>query len=745
MMHVRKGSSSKCGLFLLFLLLTACGRLGAPAVQDTYDLATPAPPATDTPRPTDTPIPGGAEGVGLAFYRAWEAWDFLGMYSLLSPQSQALVDSRSFVTRYQEAMETAAVQTIHAQPLSARQDGARAEMGVRVTWETAVVGSLAREHTLELVYDQDRWGVLWREGLILPELEGGNRLLLAYRIPARANVYDRNGRALAYQGTAFTLGVIPGQITDEAGLLEVISPLLDKTPEEVKELYAAALPDWYVPLGDVADEVMQEHYAELQPYLAAGLTSRERLTRLYPENGVAPHIVGYTGFIPAEQLAEYKASGYRGDEKVGLAGVEAWGENYLAGGRGGTLTVVSPTGETVATLAETEPQQARSLYLSFDRDFQAAVEQALREAIETHPNGAAGAVVVLDVNTGAVRAMASYPTYNPAIFDAIRPNAELELAAVLNHPGQPLVNRAAQGEYPAGSLFKIVTASAGLVSGVYTPDTGYNCTGVWTGLGEAYQKFDWLAGGHGFVNLRQALTRSCNPYFYEAGFRLDGVDPFILPNTARQFGLGAPTAIVGLDDASGLIPDPDWKLANVGEGWATGDAVNMAIGQGYVLVTPLQIARELAAVANGGALLRPTVIDRIGAAGEAPEEPWPAETVGRLPLSAEQLAAIQESLRAVTNSSAGTATHRFQNFPVPVAGKTGTAEAPPGLSHAWFAGYAPAAPYTRADGTTIETPEIAIAVIVEHAGEGSAVAAPIFRRIVELYYGITPLAPYPWP
>ena len=185
-------------------------------------------------------------------------------------------------------------------------------------------------------------------------------------------------------------------------------------------------------------------------------------------------------------------------------------------------------------------------------------------------------------------------------------------------------------------------------------------------------------------------------------------------------------------------------MNNRGEGWATGDSVNMAIGQGFVQVSPLQIATILAAFANGGTLVQPKLIDRIGAGGGAPEEPWPATENGRIPLDDEQIAVIKESLWNVTNGPWGTATHRFEGLPLQVAGKTGTAEAPPNNSHAWFTGYAPAAPYTQADGTVIEEPEIAIAVIVENAGEGSVVAAPIFRRIVELYYGIEPLTPYPW-
>jgi penicillin-binding protein 2 len=738
-------------LGLSFLFLTGCSVQAFPlGLEGDYDLRAVLEPTADlnsvaTVAPPTVVVEEDAGGYARAFYRAWEGRDYLGMYSVLSEQSQNLVGSEDFVARYDEAMKTAAVQSIHAQPLSLVQDGDQAEFGVRLTLETAVVGPITRDFTVPLVYEDGRWGIVWSEGLILPELEGGNRLLMETKVPSRASIYDKDAYALAFQGKAVSLGIIPGQIQDEAGLLAVLSPLLNKTPEEIKTMYATALSDWYVPIGDISESAMQENILALQPYIDAGLaTPRARGSRLYTDTGMAPHLIGYMGFIPAEQLAEYQAQGYQGEEKVGLSGLEAWGEDYLNGERGGLLSVVGPNGEYISTIAEREPKQSRSIYTTFDHDFQAAVERALAEAVSTNPAGHSGAIVVMNVNTGDVLAMASYPSYDPVIFDPLRPQSEGELVTVLNDAGRPLLNRAAQGVYPAGSLFKVVTFTAGVNSGLYTPDTYYNSTGTWSRLGEAYTKRDWREGGHGNITLKHALVVSCNSCFYDVGYNLDAWDNTFFPGVAREFGLGRPTGIQGVSESPGLIPDPQWKLDTIGEGWATGDSVNMAIGQGYVQVTPLQIATIFAAIANGGTLYQPKLIDRIGAGGGAPEEVWPVRENGRLPLSDDLLSIMRNSLWDVANGSWGTATHRFQELPVKVAGKTGTAEAPPGLSHAWFAGYAPAAPYTRADGTVVDQPEIAVAVIVENAGEGSVVAAPIFRRVVELYYGIEPLAPYPW-
>ena len=732
-------------LFLLLIfILAACGADGFPAIQDAYEEVTITPTPVHTPEATPAPMLEDAGGIGRAFYRAWEMGDLLGMYSLLSPQSQTLVASQDFIERYEDATTTANVQAITAQPLSLIQDGNNAEMGVRVTWKTAVFDDIIREFELPLVYQDGRWGILWDEGLILPELAGGNRVRLDMRVPARANIYDSEGRALAYQGTALKLGVIPGQIEDEAGLLNALSPVLGKTPEEIKEIYAGVQPDWYWPLGEINETVMQENAAALQPYIGKGLAPPEqRLARLYAPQGAAPHIVGYVGPIPAENVDAYLEQGYDGDETIGLAGLEAWGEDYLNGERGGTLTIVSSNGDYITTIAEVAPKQARSIYTTLDYEFQAAVEQALAEAIETYPGASAGSIVVMDVNTGNLKAIASYPSYDPAIFNSLDENALAQLAVVMNDPQRPLLNRATQGAYPSGSLFKIITLSAAIESGLYTADSRYTSTGTWNGLGDNFIKTDWLQGGHGTISLRQALVVSCNSCFYDAGMNLDNWDNTFFPTIAKAFGLGSETGIE-VSESAGTIPDPEWKMNNIGEGWATGDAVNMAIGQGFVQVTPLQFVDLVAAIANGGTLYTPSVVDRIGAGAGMPEEQLPPEVRGQLPISPSTLDTLHEAMFDVANNGSGTATHQFLELPVQVAGKTGTAEDPPRNSHAWFAGYAPAAPYTKLDGTLVEDPEIAIVVMIENAGEGSAVAAPIFRRIVELYYGIEPQRPFPW-
>ena len=565
--------------FVIGLVVLSSGCVdGAPLIEDSANLVTLTPlPTADLS--TSTPIPGGAAETGQTFYKAWEANDYLGMYSLLTPQSQALVDSSIFIAQYEAAMRTATVQEVRSQPLAASQDGARGGMEIQVLWQTAVLGPIERTHSVELAFAGGRWGIVWHEGLILPELVGGNKLVLEYRAPSRANIYDVNGRALAYQGTSILLGIVPGQIEDEAALLATISPLLNQTPEQLQAKYATAQQNWYVPLGDIPSELMQENYELLQPFLAAGLVADDRLTRVY--SPVAPHTVGYVGAIPGTLVNEYLAAGYSPDSRVGLTGLEAWGEDYLSGVRGGILNVLDLEGRYVTTVAEAEPRQARSIYATFDADFQRAVEGALAEAALSHPLGNRGAVVVMNPQDGSILAMASYPTYDPTVFDSTRPDSGDRLAELFADPGNPLINRATQSAYPPGSTFKVVTLAAAVQSGLYTPDTRYNSLGSWDRLGENFIKTDWREGGHGYVSLRQALVVSCNTCFYDAGLNMELQDPYHFPNVAREFGLGASTGIIGVSDTAGSIPDPEWKVLNTAEGgWVPGDTVNMAIGQG---------------------------------------------------------------------------------------------------------------------------------------------------------------------
>ncbi len=716
-------------VILLSLLVTACGDPFSNA--SSADLS-PTPRMTPTlAPPTATAELPGAEGTVDAFLRAWEIGDYGTMYAWTTAQTQAQVNPEAFTQRYVNALSTASVISITAELRSILQQGSQAQASYHLVWHSALVGDLEADATLELSFEGGHWSVEWNEGLIWPDLFGDYYMYMDYRPPARANIYDRAGLGLATDSRLVSIGVIPGQMDDETALLNTLSAVTGLPPAEVQAKYANQSPDWYVPIGDVAVQVAQSHREALETM--PGIVLKEKNARYYPEGGGAPHVLGYVGLVPAERLAEYRAAGYRGDEWVGVAGLEAWAEPILSGEPGVTLRVVTPDGRTHRTLAERELAVSRPIYLTLQRDFQLQVQEILGDR--------AGAIVVLDANNGAVRAMASGPGFDPNVF--INPSAAAERSALLFDPRRPLLNRATQGTYPLGSVFKIVTMAAALEETDYAPDSLYTCTGVWSELGPGAIKYDWLEGGHGTITLVQGLERSCNIYFYHLGLTLSNTGFEILPEYARAFGLGQPTGIEGVVEVGGLVPDPAWKLQNHGEVWTAGDSVNLSIGQGFLTVTPLQVARYIAAVANGGTLYRPNVLERIGAApdGSSAAKVIESQVVGELPLSKEHLDAIREGLEGAAQRSSGTATHRFYNLSIPVAGKTGTAEAlgATALPHSWFAGYAPANCHELPQGCE---EQIAVVVMVENAGEGSSVAAPLFRQVVEAYFSL-PLTPLP--
>jgi penicillin-binding protein 2 len=380
------------------------------------------------------------------------------------------------------------------------------------------------------------------------------------------------------------------------------------------------------------------------------------------------------------------------------------------------LEILTQKGQLVAVLAERPSRESSSLYTTFDREFQQTVQEILGQRL--------GAIAVLEAGTGRVLALATYPSFDPNLFTS--GISGWQWTSLQADPRRPLVNRATQGTYPAGSVFKIVTMTAGMEAGGLTASSTFLCQGTWTGLGPEWPKTCWLRSGHGNIRLDRALTVSCDITFYRVGLMLNGVSQEVLPDYSRRFGFGAPTGIEIEEDA-GLVPDPAWKIEAKGEGWAPGDTVNLAIGQSELLVTPLQIATMLAAVGNGGTLYRPQVVEMIASDPNSPDWVFVPVAAAELPVSAENLAVIQGSLHKVTAASHGTAYQAFEGFSLSAAGKTGTAESGREKPHAWFAGYVPA-----------EEPEIAIAVIVEHSGEGSTYAAPLFRKVAEAYFGIEP-------
>ncbi|MBT3338280.1 MAG: hypothetical protein HN855_03885 [Anaerolineae bacterium] len=725
-------------LLVIVIILSSCssGGVGNP-------FATPEPTATlRAPDVVRTPAPDARAAMTL-FLEAYKVESYATMYSMLSPLSQEAITQEDFTQRYKDALNAMSLTELETEVLSVLTNPNSAQVAFRLTYKTVLAGDLIRDITGRLTLDGGQWRVQWDEGMILPELVGGNKLAMDYQIPSRGDIYDRDGAAIAAQADAVALGIVPGQIhpDGEGTLLYELSKITGKTTQEIQDSYANAGADWYVPVGEVtADDAERILRMNL-----GGLFATPYQARFYFDGGVAPQSVGYVITIPAEDLEEYQRLGYGGSERVGYAGLEKWGEEYLTGTHGGSLYVINPEGQIVTRLAQSDPGPSSSLYLTLDKDLQLYAQEAIK--------GFSGAAVVIERDTGRILAMASSPGFDPNLFEPTNINNQA-LPALLNNVNQPLVNRATQGQYPLGSVFKVITMSAALSSGLYTEETTYECGYHFVELPDRVLN-DWTyehcqdeiqfsyqitpddpldlntcyTKPSGVLTLSESLMRSCNPYYWHIGLDLYSSQRTTdIANMARAFGLGQATGLGQGAESSGLIEDPTDAI----------QAVNQSIGQGTVLVTPLQVASFMAALGNGGTLYRPQLIEKIQPLTDDPTSIFKPEARGTLPLSPEYLRVLQDAMISVVENQRGTAYSRLRSirsYGIPVAGKTGTAESGSGLPHAWFAGY------TMAEENT-GLPDIAIAVLVENAGEGSDYAAPIFQRIVETYYFGSPRSTY---
>jgi penicillin-binding protein 2 len=433
-------------------------------------------------------------------------------------------------------------------------------------------------------------------------------------------------------------------------------------------------------------------------------------SRRYPAGTVAGPLIGHTGEVSDDDLKQLAGKGLLPGDEIGKAGVEAAAETTLGGQRGARLTVLAPSGEVASTLSAVPAKAGENLILTLDTNLQREAEAAL--------GNRPGSIVVLDPVDGAIRALATYPRYDPNAFVTGE-----GVAAILGDAARPLVNRPVQGLYPPGSIFKVVTMAAALEHGAFQPDSTFTCTGRWTGLPGVSQNC-WLATGHGHIDLVSGLTQSCDVVFYEVGKRLDEINPDLLPAMAKRCGLGAPTGALPGNEAGGIVPGPAWKPQTLNESWTRGDTVNMAIGQGHLLVTPLQMATIYAAIAGGGKLRGPRLLDRSGLPGSNVERLLSSVRDLNFGWAPATLDAMRTGLKNVVGAANGTANFVFRDSPLVsiAAGKTGTAESAPGrTSHAWFACFAP-----------FDRPKAVVLVMLEYAGEGSQVAAPAARGLLEV-------------
>lgn len=535
------------------------------------------------------------------------------------------------------------------------------------------------------------------------QLADNNRVRLIPRQPERGNILDRKGRILA--GNRLSYAVFLWPISNSRQEWQQILPRLAKLLN--------------IPRQNIEDRLEQAGYSSpvlvrvargLSPAQVTALAEfsqelkgvqvQAEAVRNYPYGDLAAHVLGYTGEMTDEDLKAKQNEGYRLGDVIGQMGVEAAFEKQLRGEWGGQQVEVDGAGRVLRILGEKQARAGNDVQLTIDLDIQRAAERAL--------GNRKGAIVAMDPRNGAVLAMVSRPAFDPNLFSTYITDAQWQQ---LQSEEFPFVNRALQG-YPPASTFKIVTTTAAIESGKYSPDTVLS-TFPYLEVG-GIQFWDWNRAGFGPLDFRGAMAWSSDTFFYQTALGMGGNN---LIQWTRRYGFGQKTGIeIAKEEAAGLVPDETWKQAELKEPWYAGDTVNMSIGQGYLQSSPLQVAVMFAVPANGGYRVHPHLLyDNEDAKN------W-RETLN---ISDVTLDVLKEGLRMVITGGTGQAIN-VPNLP-PISGKSGTAEDPPRRSHAWFGAYGPT-----------DKPEIVVVAFAENSGGGGGkVAAPMVRQVLETYFNGT--------
>ena len=548
----------------------------------------------------------------------------------------------------------------------------------------------------------------------------------------RGDVLDREGRVLATTRPAYRVQVMPNELRAPRRTFRALGLLLDRDAGELRAMVGTPTGRGRFQPVVLAGDLGYDYLVQVESHRfgLAGVVTDIRPRRHYVEIQRAGHLLGSIGEIQPQQLDTTEFSDYRAGEIVGQVGLELRLESHLRGRAGGRNVVVDVAGREIEEIDEVEPVPGGRVVLTIDLDLQRAAEEAFASTDPEEPERM-GALVALDPRNGEVLAMVSRPAYDPNAFaGGIDRETWLEL---MTDEWRPLQNRVLAGHYSPGSTYKTFVAAAALAEGEVDPEEKVYCPGYWR-LGRRVYRC-WDRGGHGDVNLRQALVHSCDVFFYQLGVKL-GIDR--LAKYATGFGLGRLTGIELPGEAAGLVPTREWKQRVKREPWIKGETVSVSIGQGANLATPLQLAVAYAAIGNGGILFQPQLVRRLESwDGELVEERAPIER-GRVPIPPEALAQVTDALVGVVQDHRGTG-GRARVSGLNVAGKTGTTqvvalemfedleeeEIPRRFrDHALFAAFAPA-----------EAPEIAIVVLVEHAGAGGGkVAAPVARKVLARWF-----------
>lgn len=651
------------------------------------------------------PGPPAPEPVAIAYANAWVKSDYQMMWGLLTPESQQRVGTAGFIDRLPSiakemtlrSLDVKVGQALHPRLPDGSPDPRSVTVPLSVTFHTTRVGDFARDTQLHLVLQGEKqgakWLIDWSPEAILPGLTSG-RLVRMTRLPTtRGRIIARDGTELATFGEGTEVGVIPGQIRDEAGMLSSLAAALEMKPENIKAKYTQSWvkPDTYVAIKQLRD-LSTDAQAKLS--VIEGVQLRPIRLRSYP-SGLLPQILGTVGEATDADAQKLDARGIEAGDVIGKTGLEQTLDEYLMGTFGWRLGIVDPNERPIETLAETAATPGLDAVLSIDPAMQRAADAAL--------GGAPGAMVVEDPWSGEILVLSTSP--NGDQFD-----------------------RATFGQYATGSTFKLVTSAAALRTGALKPGEKVDCPYRWTGYGPNWVQVNHETSNLGLIDLHTALARSCNTFFYEMGKRLNEMDPNILPNEAKSFGLGAATDIDFVYEASGNVPSPEWvKAKRPGNPtWNPGDATNLAIGQGDLLATPLQMANYVSAVANDGIVWKPRLVVELRDRAGNIVKTFPKEALRTAETKPTDLSLIRDGMRGVVADQDGTVYYPFRTYGVAVAGKSGTAETPTGRVNAWFVGFAP-----------YDSPHLAVATVFEQYNEypghyGSQDAATAARKVLSV-------------
>ncbi len=558
-------------------------------------------------------------------------------------------------------------------------------------------------------------------------LSNDNRVKILPLPPTRGLIFDRNGVVLAENVPTYSLEIIPEAVKDMDSVVARLRALVDISDEDLarfRALVGRKRRFESVPLLTRLSETDVARFA-VRRHEFPGVDVRARLTRRYPRGELAVHLVGYVGRINEDDLQEIDTANYRGTSHIGKTGVEEAYEEVLHGRVGYQQVETNAEGRIVRVLEQTDPTPGSNLYLTIDAELQAVAERTLGDE--------RGSIVAIDPQTGGVLAFASRPGFDPNLFvDGI---GVATYKALLQSPARPLFNRALNGQYPPGSTIKPFMGLAGLDGGLEQARRKAWCPGWFQLPGKAHRYRDWKKGGHGFVDLHEAIVQSCDVYFYQLALEM-GIDR--MHDYLSELGFGERTGIDLSGESSGLMPSSEWKKRVRGQPWYPGETLIAGIGQGFVLATPLQLASATATLAMRGARLRPQVIQRI-------EDPQVRQSMGLVPEPIPSLTshntdnweAIVSAMTDVVHGARGTARRIAKGATYRIAGKTGTAQVftvgqeeeydadtidKRLRDHALFIAFAP-----------VEKPRIAVAVLVENGGSGSRTAAPIAREVMDAY------------